>query len=170
MNLLTDKLRERIAEEIQVGMARLVDEDGRCDDCNDCVNTINVDTDLESATCAFNNKLVSENFLCPADVAFSETKARHILAIPEIKEGQELREKAKGGKLVELDENQSWPSDPFYPIDTFRIRNYNQLCENSGFRRVKVKNGSASANITSETTTKRASTPIACSISIIPSP
>ena len=62
-----------------------------------------------------------------------------ILAIPEIKEGQELIEKAESGKLVELDENQSWPGDPFYPIDKFRIRNYNQLCENSGFRRVKVK-------------------------------
>ncbi|KKM16314.1 hypothetical protein LCGC14_1687070 [marine sediment metagenome] len=51
----------------------------------------------------------------------------------------ELIEKAKSGKLVELDENQSWPSDPFYPIEKFRIRNYNQLCENSNFRRVKVK-------------------------------
>ena len=61
-----------------------------------------------------------------------------ILAISEIKEGQKLREKAKSGKLVELDENQSWPSDPFYPIEKFRIRNYNQLCENSGFRRVKA--------------------------------
>ncbi len=32
-----------------------------------------------------------------------------ILAIPEIKEGQELREKAKSGKLVELDEDQRTP-------------------------------------------------------------
>ena len=71
------------------------------------------------------------------DQALTLEITRAILALPEIKEGQELREKAKSGKLVELDENQSWPSDPFYPIDTFRIRNYNQLCENSGFRRVK---------------------------------
>ncbi len=63
--------------------------------------------------------------------------AKFVLAISEIKEGQELREKAD--RLVELDENQSWPSDPFYPIEKFRIRNYNQLCENSNFRRVKVK-------------------------------
>ena len=35
-----------------------------------------------------------------------ETEAKVILAIPEIKEGQELREKAESGKLVELDEDQ----------------------------------------------------------------
>ncbi len=60
--------------------------------------------------------------------------ARRVLAIPKIKEGQELLEKAKTGVLVELAEDQSWPRDPFYPI-----KNYNQLCENIGFRRVKVK-------------------------------
>ena len=70
-------------------------------------------------------------------VDYMNVTADPILAIREIKEGEELREKAGSGKLVELDENQSWPSDPFYPIDTFRIRKYNQLCENSGFRRVK---------------------------------
>ncbi len=38
-----------------------------------------------------------------------EPWADAILAISEIKEGQELREKAKSGKLVELDEDQRTP-------------------------------------------------------------
>ena len=38
-----------------------------------------------------------------------EQGAAFVLATQEIKEGQELLEKAKSGKLVELDDDQSWP-------------------------------------------------------------
>ncbi len=73
-----------------------------------------------------------------------------ILAIPEIKEGQELLEKAKSGKLVELHRNQSWPKNPHGFTDRqMRLHFYEchdqchsaeqEAAEAVGFRRVKVK-------------------------------
>ncbi|KKL56984.1 hypothetical protein LCGC14_2240010, partial [marine sediment metagenome] len=57
-----------------------------------------------------------------------------ILAIPEIEEGQELREKAD--RLVELDEDQSQPLVGYGTILSGEI---NAFYREAGFRRVKVK-------------------------------
>ena len=75
--------------------------------------------------------------------------ARTVLAIPEIKEGQELLEKAKSGKLVELDEDQSrgkyvtwFPRAGEYTCEeAFQMGQVaGELRDKeAGFRRVKVK-------------------------------
>ena len=68
-----------------------------------------------------------------------------ILAIPQIKEGQKLLEKAKSGKLVELDEDQSMPSTAWEGLQKVRNGDYaettfwDEEVGNAGFRRVKVK-------------------------------
>ena len=76
-----------------------------------------------------------------------EQGAAFVLAIPEIKEGQELREKVKSGKLVELHRNQSWPKNPHGFTDRqMRLHFYEchdqchsaeqEAAEAAGFRRV----------------------------------
>ncbi len=73
--------------------------------------------------------------------------AKEVSAIPEIKEGQELLEKAKSGKLVELDRDQSCPDVLRVPGLTGAARRVSlQLAtqENmvlAGFRRVKGVKG-----------------------------
>ena len=73
-----------------------------------------------------------------------------ILAILEIKEGQELREKAESGKLVELDDDQSMPKNPYEPFmfwhqpycNKAKMELYGQAQDDmteAGFWRVKVK-------------------------------
>ncbi len=64
-----------------------------------------------------------------------------IAAIPKIKEGQKLLEKAESGKLVELDEDQSWP--PLFilrnPVGALVQRLCLSAIRQAGFRRVRVK-------------------------------
>ena len=63
-----------------------------------------------------------------------------VLAIPEIKEGQELREKAESGKLVELEENQSYPNYTWLDSKTStRVAFVHKADWDAGFRRVKVE-------------------------------
>jgi len=78
---------------------------------------------------------------------WADDKAAFILAIPEIKEGQKLREKAD--RLVELSEDQSTPSktirntpDPLTGgLDDFDRggQDMAERMKTAGFRRVKVK-------------------------------
>ena len=79
-------------------------------------------------------KILDES--CECDACRS-TATDAILAIPEIKEGQELLEKAD--KLVELDDNQAWPTDPYHPIEQYRLDGYIAYAKSAGFRRVKVR-------------------------------
>ncbi|KKL82685.1 hypothetical protein LCGC14_1982310 [marine sediment metagenome] len=72
-----------------------------------------------------------------------ECFADAILAIPEIEEGQKLREKVKSGKLVELDSDRSFPDCQFIKPDNY-MENAEKMkancpCIRTGFRRVKVK-------------------------------
>ncbi|KKM05655.1 hypothetical protein LCGC14_1751840 [marine sediment metagenome] len=60
-----------------------------------------------------------------------------ILAIPEIKEGQELLEKAD--RLVELDEDQSLPPALYHGGDAFTEEAVKNDMLHDHFRRVKVK-------------------------------
>ncbi len=59
------------------------------------------------------------------------------LAAPKIQEGQELLEKAESGKLVELDEDQTWPKIPEHCAGIVLERD--RILRAAGFRRVKVK-------------------------------
>ena len=68
------------------------------------------------------------------DQALTSEITRAILAIPQIQEGQELREKAD--RLVELDEDQSQPLVGYGTILSGEI---NAFYREAGFRRVKVK-------------------------------
>ena len=72
-----------------------------------------------------------------------ECLADAILAIPEIKEGQELLEKVKSGKLVELANTQVKPAlriDQLSSDDYQRGYRQGQYeMESAGFRRVKEK-------------------------------
>ena len=68
-----------------------------------------------------------------------EAEADAILAIPEIKEGQELREKAESGKLVELAYDQSFPPALYTGGDAFTEEAVQSDMVRAGFRRVKVK-------------------------------
>ncbi|KKN14180.1 hypothetical protein LCGC14_0998890 [marine sediment metagenome] len=69
--------------------------------------------------------------------------ATKVLAIPEIKEGQKLREKVKSGKLVELADTQVKPAlraDQLSSDDYQRGYRQGQYeMESAGFRRVKEK-------------------------------
>ncbi len=74
------------------------------------------------------------------NVLEADRRAKAILAIQEIKEGLELREKAQSGNLVELDENQSYPDyDWLSPDEKARVAFVHKADWAAGFRRVKVK-------------------------------
>ena len=66
-------------------------------------------------------------------------EAKFILAIPGIEEGQKLREKAKSGVLVELDDDQSMPPALYHGGDAFTEEAVKSDMVRGGFRRVKVK-------------------------------
>ena len=66
-------------------------------------------------------------------------KVGAILAIPEIKEGLGLREKAKSGKLGELSEDQSLPPRLYWGGAGFTEEAVKNDMLRAGFRRVKVK-------------------------------
>ena len=85
-----------------------------------------------------------------------EESADYLLAILEIKEGQELLEKAKSGVLVELDEDQSWPEHSWQVNHSISLSRLGEQqvhdrmlglgwdraigeCKGAGFRRVTVK-------------------------------
>ena len=69
----------------------------------------------------------------------ADSIAGRILAIPQIKEGQELREKAESGKLVELSEDQSLPPRLYWGGAGFTEEAVKNDMLRAGFRRVKVK-------------------------------
>ncbi len=105
---MTDKTREKIAKEI----CPLVSMQGECERCQ-------------------------KGEGCPDEWPDIASKVDAILAIAEIQEGQELREKAKSGKLVELDD--AYSQDP----KEIRVANMQtselMWVKQDSFRRVKVK-------------------------------
>ena len=66
-----------------------------------------------------------------------EESADYLLSLSEIKEGQELREKVKSGKLVELADDQTWPKIPEHCAGIVLERD--RILRATGFRQVKVK-------------------------------
>ncbi len=77
------------------------------------------------------------------NVLEADRRADAILTISEIQEGQELREKAKSGVLVELHEDQTLPDchwlQPGEHVGDAEKMRINCPCSHRGFRRVKVK-------------------------------
>ncbi len=121
---MTDKTREKIAD-IREELADLIGEGVHTGLRKWCESK-----ESHAAWIAITNMPDPEWSDLADEVAGVLLEETRVAGIPLL----ELLEKAKSGVLVELAEDQSWPRDPFYPI-----KNYNQLCENIGFRRVKVK-------------------------------
>ena len=98
----------------------------------------------------FYKDCVEFNSACPEDCPDTAAKIDSILAIPEIKEGQELLEKAKSGVLVELDEDQESPSvDDFYQDWGGNETIWEEAQDNmkrNRFRRVRALDGMVCSN------------------------
>ncbi len=92
------EIEDRIAKEIQEGMVREAGSDD-CTDCHYYITDYSVD---KPDVCDFTGESVHSEQRCPADVAFSKTKAHAILKDKGIARGLELLALEKAGKLAQL--------------------------------------------------------------------